>query len=202
MPRSRARQLRQWAHGNGFDLEQPRGVVETGDGDGRGGALVIPASIQTAPAVALAARALAGGEPTRSRTRRWRWPRRRPRRTGNTTRSAAAPPTPSPGASRVRCATSTRIRTADCSLEVRAAIAGLSVFHFARVVGMVTGQTPRHYVIASRLRAAATALCATRVPVTAVALDAGFGDLSHVTSSSRRAFGMSPRAYRTRHARR
>jgi AraC-like DNA-binding protein len=32
--------------------------------------------------------------------------------------------------------------------------------------------------------------------VTDVALDAGFGDISHFTTSFRRAFGVSPRRYR------
>jgi AraC family transcriptional regulator len=84
----------------------------------------------------------------------------------------------------------------DCSLETLAAIAGLSTFHFARVFRVLSGQTPRQYVIAARLRAAARALSSTRRPVIEVALDAGFADLSHFTTSFRRAFGVSPRRYR------
>jgi len=60
----------------------------------------------------------------------------------------------------------------------------------------VTGRTPRQHVIATRLRAAARRLAATRTPVTRVALEAGFGDLSHFIASFARAFGASPRAYR------
>ncbi|MEO7732845.1 MAG: AraC family transcriptional regulator [Kofleriaceae bacterium] len=86
----------------------------------------------------------------------------------------------------------------DCSLDVLAAQARLSHFHFLRVFRATTGQTPRQIVIATRLRAAASALRATRAPILDVALDVGFGDLSHFTTSFTRAFGVSPRAYRRR----
>ena len=55
------------------------------------------------------------------------------------------------------------------------------------------------FVIAVRLRAAATALLATRAPVTEIALAAGFGDLSHFTTSFGRTFGASPRRFRKLH---
>jgi AraC-like DNA-binding protein len=60
----------------------------------------------------------------------------------------------------------------------------------------VTGQTPRQFVIATRMRVAAIALRTTRRRITDIALDAGFGDLSHFTVSFARVFGVSPRAYR------
>jgi AraC-like DNA-binding protein len=88
----------------------------------------------------------------------------------------------------------------DCSLEALAAEARLSRFHFLRVFRAMTGQTPRQYVIAARLRAAATALRGSRLPIARVATDAGFGDLSHFTASFSVAFGASPRAYRRRAA--
>ncbi|NOK32431.1 helix-turn-helix transcriptional regulator [Corallococcus exercitus] len=88
----------------------------------------------------------------------------------------------------------------DCSLDALAALAGLSRFHFLRIFQRQTGQTPRQYVIATRLRVAATTLRTTRLPVTQVSLDVGFGDLSHFTTSFTQAFGASPRAYRLRHA--
>nr|AYM52994.1 transcriptional regulator AraC family [Myxococcus fulvus] len=86
----------------------------------------------------------------------------------------------------------------DCSLETLAHVAGLASFHFLRVFRAMTGQTPRQVVIATRLRLAATSLRVTHAPVTEVALEAGFGDLSHFTTSFTRAFGLSPRAYRSR----
>jgi len=86
----------------------------------------------------------------------------------------------------------------DCSLEMLARHAGLSRYHFLRVFRAVTGQTPRQHLIATRLRSAALALKGTRKPVTQIALDVGFGDLSHFISSFSRTFGVSPRAYRRR----
>lgn len=88
----------------------------------------------------------------------------------------------------------------DCSLAALAARAGLSSYHFLRVFRALTGQTPRQFVIATRLRAAALALRTTTTPVTRVAIDAGFGDLSHFHASFARAFGATPRIYRLRRA--
>lgn len=90
--------------------------------------------------------------------------------------------------------------TGDCSLDALAACAGMSPFHFLRVFRALTGQTPRQVVIAARLRRAALALRASAAPVTAAALDAGFGDLSHFNLRFKQAFGVSPRAYRARGA--
>ncbi|MCP3136970.1 helix-turn-helix transcriptional regulator [Pyxidicoccus xibeiensis] len=87
----------------------------------------------------------------------------------------------------------------DCSLDALAALAGLSSFHFLRLFRAMTGQTPRQFVIATRLRMAAMALRTRREPITEVAMDAGFGDLSHFTASFTRVFGVSPRDYRKRH---
>ncbi|MGN6109678.1 MAG: helix-turn-helix transcriptional regulator [Kofleriaceae bacterium] len=84
----------------------------------------------------------------------------------------------------------------DCSLDTLAAYAELSPFHFVRVFRAITGQTPRQYVIAAARSRAAIALETSRSAVTDVALDAGFGDLSHFITSFRRAFGVSPRRYR------
>jgi len=86
----------------------------------------------------------------------------------------------------------------DCSLETLAGVAGLTRFHFLRVFRAMTGQTPRQLVIATRLRVAATSLRESQARITDVALEAGFGDLAHFTTSFTRAFGVSPRAYRAR----
>jgi AraC family transcriptional regulator len=86
----------------------------------------------------------------------------------------------------------------DCSLEVLARLSGISSFHFLRMFRILTGQTPRQFLIATRLRVAAVALRATRDPIAEVALNAGFGDLSHFNASFARCFGRSPGAYRRR----
>jgi AraC-like DNA-binding protein len=84
----------------------------------------------------------------------------------------------------------------DCSLETLAATAGVTRYHFLRLFRAITGQTPRQHVIATRLRAAATALRITRAPVTRIALEAGFGDAAHFATAFTAAFGRSPRAFR------
>ncbi len=63
-------------------------------------------------------------------------------------------------------------------LKEMAAVAGMSKYHFLRVFRRLTGMTPHQYLISARLRRAALALASSRRPVIAVALDAGFGDLS------------------------
>lgn len=87
----------------------------------------------------------------------------------------------------------------DCSLDALAGRAKMSSFHFLRVFRALTGQTPHQFVIATRLRAAASALATTRAPVIEIAAGAGFGDLSNFNASFARAFNATPRAYRRRH---
>lgn len=77
-----------------------------------------------------------------------------------------------------------------------AAQAGLSPWHFLRVFAAVLGVTPHQFVLRSRLRRAARALAGGDRPVTEVALDAGFDDLSNFVRSFGRAAGLSPRAFR------
>lgn len=77
-----------------------------------------------------------------------------------------------------------------------AAGAGLSRFHFIRAFREVTGETPRQYQIGARLRAAADQLLDTKAPITTIALNVGFNDLSYFNHTFRDAFGQSPRAWR------
>ena len=81
-------------------------------------------------------------------------------------------------------------------LKEMAAIAGMSKYHFLRVFRRLTGVTPHQYLISARLRRAALALASSRRPVIAVALDAGFGDLSTFNKTFRAAFGLTPTQYR------
>jgi AraC-like DNA-binding protein len=74
--------------------------------------------------------------------------------------------------------------------------AGLSRYHFLRAFKRVTGITPHQWLLRARLREAAQRLVATRDPVTAIALDVGFEDLSNFIRSFRAEFGVSPRRYR------
>jgi len=60
----------------------------------------------------------------------------------------------------------------------------------------VVGVTPHQYLVRARLRRAARLLAADARPITDVAFDAGFGDLSNFVRSFRRAAGVSPRRFR------
>jgi len=81
-------------------------------------------------------------------------------------------------------------------LETAARQAELSMFHFLRVFERVIGVTPHQYLVRARLRRAARLLAADTRPITDVAFDAGFGDLSNFVRSFRRAAGLSPRRFR------
>jgi AraC family transcriptional regulator len=81
-------------------------------------------------------------------------------------------------------------------LKEMAAVAGMSKYHFLRVFRRLTGTTPHRYLISARLRRAALALASSRRPVIAVALDAGFGDLSTFNKTFRAVFGLTPTQYR------
>jgi len=81
------------------------------------------------------------------------------------------------------------------SLDDLARLAGLSRYHFLRTKS-VTGVTPHQWLLRARLRYAAHRLATTRAPVTDIALDVGFEDLSNFIRSFRAEFGVSPSCYR------
>lgn len=85
---------------------------------------------------------------------------------------------------------------ADVDLQHLAGQAGLSVFHYLRVFASVLGVTPHQYLVRSRLRRAAQLLADEERPVTDIALDVGFSDLSNFVRTFHRAAGVSPRGYR------
>ncbi len=78
------------------------------------------------------------------------------------------------------------------------ALVGASSFHFARAFRTLVGTTPHRYVVSARLRRAALLLLETRRPVTDIAFDVGFGDLSNFIHSFRREMGVTPRDFRAR----
>lgn len=83
------------------------------------------------------------------------------------------------------------------TLETAAAQSGLSSFHFLRVFSQVLGVTPHQCLILSRLAWAAQLLVEHKTrPVTEIALDVGFEDLSNFVRSFHRAAGQSPRRFR------
>lgn len=82
------------------------------------------------------------------------------------------------------------------SLEDAAAIAGLSVFHFLRLFAKVLGLTPHQYLVRTRLKRAAALLAEETRPITDIALDVGFNDLSNFVRTFGLAAGVSPSRFR------
>jgi AraC family transcriptional regulator len=82
------------------------------------------------------------------------------------------------------------------SLEDAAAIAGLSVFHFLRLFAKVLGLTPHQYLVRTRLKRAAALLAEKTRPITDIALDVGFNDLSNFVRTFGLAAGVSPSRFR------
>jgi AraC-like DNA-binding protein len=82
------------------------------------------------------------------------------------------------------------------ALDDAAAQAGLSPYHFLRLFSQVLGVTPHQYLVRSRLRHAARRLADDDSPVTEIAYDVGFGDLSNFVRTFSRAAGVSPTRFR------
>jgi AraC-like DNA-binding protein len=82
------------------------------------------------------------------------------------------------------------------SLRDLARDAGLSPYHFLRMFRQVAGMTPHQYVLRTRLHRAAVQLRRTDDPISSVAYDAGFNDLSTFNRRFRRLMGAKPSAYR------
>jgi AraC family transcriptional regulator len=81
-------------------------------------------------------------------------------------------------------------------LEAVAKVVALSRFHFLRIFSRVIGVTPHQYLVRCRLRKAARLLVEQTRPISQVALDVGFGDLSNFVRTFHRAAGVSPRGFR------
>jgi len=76
--------------------------------------------------------------------------------------------------------------------------AATSRYHFLRVFRAVTGETPYQFVLRRRMRQAAVRLRTSADPVSAIAFDAGFGDLSTFNRRFRRIMGETPGSFRSR----
>ena len=82
------------------------------------------------------------------------------------------------------------------SLDRLARRARLSKFHLLRVFAAVTGVTPYRYLLGLRLRRAAASIAASARPISEIAYEEGFGDLSTFNAHFKTAFGVSPRRWR------
>ncbi len=76
--------------------------------------------------------------------------------------------------------------------------AAMSPYHFLRTFAQVAGMTPHQFVLRTRLHRAAVRLRRSDDPISALAFDAGFNDLSTFNRRFRRLMGASPGAFRAR----
>lgn len=83
-------------------------------------------------------------------------------------------------------------------LETLASVAIMSKFHFLRTFRHIVGMTPYQFLLNMRMRRAAVRLATSSEPVSAIAFETGFGDLSTFNGRFRDMFGVSPTVYRSR----
>jgi AraC-like DNA-binding protein len=81
-------------------------------------------------------------------------------------------------------------------LAALAAMAGLSVHHFARAFRQSVGMPPHNYLLHRRIETAQQMLRDTELPLSEIALTVGFSDHSHLARHFRKLTGMSPSAAR------
>jgi AraC-like DNA-binding protein len=78
------------------------------------------------------------------------------------------------------------------SLDTLSAMAGLSLHHFARAFQQSVGMPPHRYLLRRRLEQVEQMLRDTQLPLSHIAIAAGFSDQSHLNRHFRRLTGMSP----------
>jgi AraC-like DNA-binding protein len=82
------------------------------------------------------------------------------------------------------------------SLQQLAAEVAMSPYHFLRTFRAVAGMAPHQFLLHTRLQRAAVRLRGSCDPISTIALEAGFSDLSTFNRRFRRLLGASPGAYR------
>ncbi len=83
-------------------------------------------------------------------------------------------------------------------LDTLAGVAVMSKYHFLRTFRQTVGMTPYQFFLGVRMRRAAVRLATSSEPVSTIAFETGFGDLSTFNGRFRDVFGMSPTVYRNR----
>ena len=81
-------------------------------------------------------------------------------------------------------------------LATLAAIAGLSIHHFARGFKQSVGIAPHHYLIQKRVERAGDMLAHTDLALSEIAYTVGFSDQSHLARHFRRMLGITPGQFR------
>jgi AraC family transcriptional regulator len=87
----------------------------------------------------------------------------------------------------------------DLSLENLARQIGFSAYHFARLFRETTGESPHQFVLRKRIEVACRLLKETGMPLSQVALAAGFPNQSYFTQVFKDRIGSTPRRYRQGH---
>lgn len=87
----------------------------------------------------------------------------------------------------------------DLGLETLAALAGLSVHHFARSFRQSIGTSPHRFILQRRIKRAAELLINTGMPLSEIALSVGFNEASHFSRSFRDHEGLAPSEFRRLH---
>jgi AraC family transcriptional regulator len=87
---------------------------------------------------------------------------------------------------------------AKLSRKEMARAAGLSVSHFSKLFTLCIGASPHQYLVRCRLRHAKKLLLTPEesLSLVDVAAEAGFADQAHFSRHFRRAYGVSPLAFR------
>ena len=86
--------------------------------------------------------------------------------------------------------------TEPLTVDDLAAAACLSRAHFSREFRRAFGETPYSYLLTRRLERAATLLRGTDYTVASICMQVGLTSVGSFTSSSTKAYGMSPTQYR------
>jgi AraC family transcriptional regulator len=84
----------------------------------------------------------------------------------------------------------------EVTLADSAGLVGLSSYHFLRLFKRVLGVSPHQYLVRLRLGRAARLLAEEALPITQIAYEVGFGDLSNFVRTFGRAAGLTPSAFR------
>ena len=82
------------------------------------------------------------------------------------------------------------------SIQALAAMVELSMCHFARAFKQSQGMTPHDYLVHCRVRRAQELLADTDLPLSEIAIAAGFADQSHCARRFRELVGLTPSRYR------
>ncbi len=82
------------------------------------------------------------------------------------------------------------------SLTALARESAMSPYHFLRRFRQVVGMTPHQFVLRTRLRRAAVRVRRSNEPISSIAFDVGFNDLSTFNRRFRRVMGVSPSIFR------